>query len=413
MSRKKKIILVVLSIFTVLEIAAAGVGFKIYLDAKKAMNGTFVQVKRKYQQKEKVILATEPFSVLLLGIDSGEGLERDSGKWDGRADSMMLVVVNPKKKQTTVLSFPRDLYVLLDGPDDNEYTGVKDKINHAFARGKEGMSMDTVAKLIDIKIDYVIAVNMIGFPELVDDVGGLTIDAKFGTVDGKHLDRVPVPDDLAALKGLIPSDEPMRSWEAQHYGYNFDAIFQWISEGKQKMDGRTATNYARYRHGDDGTYGRDARQRQVSQKLVEKLFSINSFTKYKKIFKTISGNIRTNLAWKDLVRIRKTYPLSLFKHAVSLQLPGVGDMINGASYQLVPKNLLLQAQNYMREQMGLPANATLGKQLTYESVTGLKAPEDASLNLLGEKKKTKTSESSSKVLDEEQSEVTGIEGISE
>jgi LCP family protein required for cell wall assembly len=400
MSRKKKIILVVLSIFTVLEIVTAGVGFKIYLDAKKAMDGTFVQVKRKLKQNEKVILATEPFSILLLGIDSGEGLERDSGKWDGRADSMMLVTVNPKKKQTTVLSFPRDLYVVLDGPDDNEYTGVKDKINHAFARGKEGMSMDTVAKLMDIKIDYVIAINMIGFPELVDDVGGLTIDAKFETVGGEHLDRVPVPDDLAAIKGLVPSDEPMKSWEAQRYGYNFDAIFQWISEGKQKMDGRTATNYARYRHGDDGTYGRDARQRQVSQELVKKLFSINSFAKYKKIFKTISGNVRTNLGWSDLVRIRKTYPLSLFKHVVSLQLPGVGYMIDGISYQCVPENPLLQAQNYMREQMKLPANATLGKQLTYENVTGSKAPEDLSLNLPDEKKKTKISESSSSAVDE-------------
>ncbi|MDR0614777.1 MAG: LCP family protein [Lactobacillales bacterium] len=396
MSRKKKIILVVLSVFTVLEIAAAGVGFKIYLDAKKAMDGTYVQVKRKSKQKEKIIEATKPFSILLLGIDSGDGLERDGGKWGGRADSMMLVTVNPKRKQSTVLSFPRDLYVRLAGPSDNEYTGLKDKIAHSFAWGQEGMSMDTVSELMNLNVDYCIAINMIGLPELIDALGGLTIDAKFGTLNGQHLDRVPVPDDLVAIKGMAPSDEAMSAQKASVYGYSFPAIFQWISEGKQKMDGRTATNYARFRHDGEGTYGRDTRQREVSQGLVEKLFSIESFPKYKKIFKTIASNVRTNLGWRDLVRIKKTYPSSIFKHVVSLQLPGEGEMIGNTSYQFVPRALLLKAQNYMRGQMELPANATLGKQLTYESITGLKAPENLTLDLPGEKKKTKTSETSSK-----------------
>ncbi|MDR1522335.1 MAG: LCP family protein [Streptococcaceae bacterium] len=382
MSRKKKILLVILSTLTALEVIVAGIGLKLYLDAKKTMDKTYVQINRKSKAKE-VIKATEPFSILLLGIDAGENLERGGGKWGGRSDSTILATVNPKKKQTTVLSFPRDLYVELDGPDDNEYTGIKDKLNHAFARGGEGMSMDTVSKLMGaFPINYCIAVNMNGLAELVDAVGKITIDAKFGTINGKHLDKVPVPDDLAASKGLLESDEPMSAWEANHYGYDFPAIFQWISEGKQKMDGRTALNYARFRHDGEGTYGRDKRQREVSQKLIEKLFSINSFTKYKKIFKTIGSNVRTNLTWKDLVKIRKTYPFSVFKKTVSLQLPGVGDTIDGVSYQLVPKDILLQAQNYLCEQMNLPVNASQNfKQPTYESVTGLPYQGDLSLNL--------------------------------
>jgi LCP family protein required for cell wall assembly len=411
MSRKKKIILVILLTLAVLEVIAAGVGLKLYLDAKKTMDKTYVQIKRKSKTKE-VIKATEPFSILLLGIDAGENLERGGGKWGGRSDSTMLATVNPRKKQTTVLSFPRDLYVELDGPDDNEYTGIKDKINHAFARGSEGMSMDTMSKLMGaFPINYCMAVNMNGLAELVDAVGGITIDAKFGAVSGEHLDRVPVPDDLAPSKGMVEGDEAMSAWEASRYGYDFPAIFQWISEGKQKMNGRTALNYARFRHDGDGTYGRDSRQREVFQKLLEKLFSISSFTKYKKIFKTIGSNVRTNLKWNDLVRIRKTYPLSIFKKPVSLQLLGVGDIIDGISYQLVPKDILLQAQNYMREQMNLPTNISLqnSKQPTYESVTGIPYQGDLSLNFPKDKKKVKTSKSSSKTLDETQNETAEIE----
>ncbi|MDR1012842.1 MAG: LCP family protein [Lactobacillales bacterium] len=412
MSRKKKIFLIVLSILAVFEAIAAGVGLKLYIDAKKVMNKTYIQIKRKSKAKEEIIKATKPFSILLLGIDSGDALERDGGKWGGRSDSIILATVNPKSKQTTVVSFPRDLYVELDGPDDNEYTGMKDKINHAFARGEEGMSMDTVSKLMGaFPINYCIAINMIGMAELVDAVGGITIEAKFGTIDGKHLDKVPVPDDLAISKGMLESDEAMNAWEASAYGYDFPAIFQWISEGKQKMNGRTALNYARFRHDGDGTYGRDQRQRDVLQKLLEKLFSLNSFIKYKKIFKTVGSNVRTILNWNDLVRIRKTYPFSVFKKAVSLQLPGIGDTIDGVSYQLVPKNILLQAQNYMRQQMEFSVNTSLqnSKQPTYESVTGLQYQGELSLNLPDEKKKAQKNEGSSEDLDEAQSEDTKIE----
>ncbi|BDP70800.1 hypothetical protein EfmAA94_19730 [Enterococcus faecium] len=55
----------------------------------------------------------ESFSVLLMGIDTG-----DLGRVDqGRSDTMMVAIVSPEDKQTTIVSIPRDTYVDIVGRD--------------------------------------------------------------------------------------------------------------------------------------------------------------------------------------------------------------------------------------------------------------------------------------------------------
>ena len=71
---------------------------------------------------------------------------------------------------------------------------------------------------------------------------GVEITAKFGTVNGESVSSVEVPDDLNAKDGVVPN--------------------QTIKVGKQRMDGRTLLNYARFRKDDDGDYGRTKRQQQ-------------------------------------------------------------------------------------------------------------------------------------------------------
>lgn len=396
MSKSKKIIFGIFSLLAVVSVGGTVFFIKLGFDLKDSIESTHVEPERKHKSKERIIEATKPFSILLMGIDAGGVNREDSGKWQARADSTMLVVINPKNRQTTVLSISRDLLVKLEGPNNNKHTGESDKLGHMFAFGGPGMSMDTVSALLDTPVNSYIALNMNGLSELVNALGGLKIDANFGTLNGETLTEVMVPDELATLKSMVPSDEVLSAVEAAQNGYESIAgIFQKIKAGKQKMDGRTALNYARYRHGDEGEVGRQKRQREVIQLILNKLLSIKSLCKYEKILDVMKDNMKTNLTWDHMVDIQKSYKPSTLKNVLPLQLQGEAYNPTGEDYyQLVPKELLLKAQNYMRSQMDLPENIQIkGSNLrnTFENITGKKGLENFSLGTPDEKKETANS----------------------
>ena len=54
--------------------------------------------------------------------------------------------------------------------------GQADKMNHAYAYGGIPMAINTVEEFLDIPIDYYVKMNMEGFQEIVDAVGGVTVD---------------------------------------------------------------------------------------------------------------------------------------------------------------------------------------------------------------------------------------------
>ena len=119
----------------------------------------------------------EPFSVLILGVDERKG-DR------GRSDTMIVLTVNPNQNSIKMLSIPRDTRTEIVGH------GTEDKINHAYAFGGIEMSMATVEDFLNIPIDYYLQINMEGFKDIVDSVGGVTVnnDLDF-TVDGKHFPK--------------------------------------------------------------------------------------------------------------------------------------------------------------------------------------------------------------------------------
>ena len=167
-SRGKKIFLIILVVLIVLVLAIVGVGAKLYLDLSHSIEKTYESVERTQGERTKPVDLDkkESFSVLLMGIDTG-----DLGRVDqGRSDTMMVATVSPEDKQTTIVSIPRDTYVDIVGRD------TKDKINHAYAFGGAAMAMDTVQKYVDIPIDHYVSINMKGLKELVDAVGGIEVN---------------------------------------------------------------------------------------------------------------------------------------------------------------------------------------------------------------------------------------------
>lgn len=250
-----------------------------------------VQLKRK-----------EPFSILLMGIDTG-----DQGRVDrGRSDTMMVLSVNPKNKKTTMLSIPRDTRVEIAGK------GYEDKINHAYAFGGPIMSMNTVQNLLDIPVDYFVSVNMKGIQQIVNAVGGITVHPNL---------------------------------TFNQTGYSF------IEGQEEKVDGAGALAYSRMRKKDpEGDYGRQARQREVVQAILDKAASFESILNFESLLKTAEDNVQTNLKFSEMVTISTNY-LSALSNVKEIQMQGEGIRIDGIYYDIISEEVKTEIQNELKNEL--------------------------------------------------------------
>lgn len=179
----------------------------------------------------------QPTTILLLGID-----RREEGG-NTLNDVNIVVHVNPVHGFASMISIPRDTEVYI--PDFGY-----NKINAAYGLGEQYLAdagggpvlaKRTVETFLDTPIHYYAEVNFQGFERIVDELGGVTIDVTFPLVD---------------------NDYPMG-------GYGYTRVY--IPAGLQHLDGRTALQYARSRHGDPlSDIGRNERQRQVLLALQKK-----------------------------------------------------------------------------------------------------------------------------------------------
>ncbi|HAP4225026.1 TPA: LytR family transcriptional regulator [Enterococcus faecalis] len=300
MSKGKKIFAIIFGIILVLFLAVVGMGAKLYWDVSKSMDKTYETVER--SKKSQVNLNNkEPFSVLLLGIDTGD----DARVEQGRSDTTIVATVNPSDKQTTLVSLARDTYVDIPGQ------GKQDKLNHAYAFGGASLAMDTVENYLNIPINHYVSINMAGLKELVNAVGGIEVN-----------------------NNLTFSQD----------GYDFTI-------GKISLDGEQALSYSRMRYEDpNGDYGRQERQRKVIEGIVQKVLSLNSVSNYQEILTAVSDNMKTDLSFDDMKKIALDYR-SAFGKVKQDQLQGTGFMQDGVSYQRVDEQELTRVQQELKNQL--------------------------------------------------------------
>ena len=300
MSKGKKIFAIIFGIILVLFLAVVGMGAKLYWDVSKSMDKTYETVER--SKKSQVNLNNkEPFSVLLLGIDTGD----DGRVEQGRSDTTIVATVNPRDKQTTLVSLARDTYVDIPGQ------GKQDKLNHAYAFGGASLAMDTVENYLNIPINHYVSINMAGLKELVNAVGGIEVN-----------------------NNLTFSQD----------GYDF-------TTGKISLDGEQALSYSRMRYEDpNGDYGRQERQRKVIEGIVQKVLSLNSVSNYQEILTAVSDNMKTDLSFDDMKKIALDYR-SAFGKVKQDQLQGTGFMQDGVSYQRVDEQELTRVQQELKNQL--------------------------------------------------------------
>ena len=327
----KKIIGMFLGFVLVTVIGVGAYAFTIYQQSTQTLAKTY----KKIGEETKVIEATEPLTILLMGVDTGN-VER-TDKWVGNSDSMILVTVNPKTKKVVMMSLERDILTKIQQPDGSV---MEAKLNAAYATGGAELAISTIQKMMNIHIDRYVMVNMHGLQEMVDAVGGITVNNTLG---------LPIS---------IQDQEP------------FNTIS--IGVGEQKLNGEEALVYSRMRYQDpEGDYGRQKRQREVIQKVVEKILSVNSVSHYQEILKALSDNMQTNIEITTSTIPQLMGYQDSFKNIESQQLRGEDAMLQGGSYQIVTTAHILEMQNILRRSLGQPEVTKLETNaVLYENING-------------------------------------------
>lgn len=302
--KKKRTWLKVTGIVLLLLLVGVGVyGYNVYKSLTTAVDTMHEPVERKQTEKrpEPVVLEEkDPFSVLMLGVDERQG-DR------GRSDSIIVLTVNPNNNSVKMLSIPRDTRTAIIGK------GFDDKINHAYAYGGVPMAMDTVENFLDIPIDYYVQINMEGFKDIVDAVGGVTVnnDLDF-TYEGVH-----------------------------------------FTKGELNLNGEKALKYSRMRYDDPrGDFGRQTRQRQIIQGVIKEGASLSTLTNYGDIFSALGKNVKTNLTFDQMIDIQKNYK-QVGNNVQQMEIRSQGTKINGIYYGIVSGEEKQRIQTELKTQLEL------------------------------------------------------------
>ncbi|MBR3897690.1 MAG: LCP family protein [Bacilli bacterium] len=271
-----------------------------YQDIKDKTKIIFTEKKKK---KEKDSLSstgkkvTEPFSILIMGVDSEEEEIRGSS-FNG--DSLMLVTFNPKTLSSTILSIPRDSYVPIACFSGNR----KNKITHAAWKGEDCM-IDTIHNFLDVDIDYYVKINFKGVVKLVDTLGGVEVDVPYNLCE----------------------QNSSRQW-----GKNT----VYIEEGHQVLNGEQALAYSRNRHPNpemcsskwtnynSSDFVRGLHQQEVVTALLNKFKDIKDLDTVYKLLDTISVSMVTNMSTDQILSL-----YNVFKDAASRSDGGSMDDILG------------------------------------------------------------------------------------
>jgi LCP family protein required for cell wall assembly len=234
------------------------------------------------QAAEKQVMLHQSFTILIMGVDRRAGDK-------GRSDVLIVATVNPKDSSTLIMNIPRDTRTTIAGMNR------EDKVNHSYAYGGTAMTIATVEKMISIPIDYYIKVDMEGFQQIIDTLGGVEVD------------------------------NPL---EFHYEGHDFPV-------GDLELKGEEALAYVRMRYDDPrGDLGRNERQKLVIKAVINHLLRIQSVFKLNKIANSIEGHVKTNLTFDEWKKMGVQYREAL-DHVQTEKLNGYGQIIDGIYYYIV------------------------------------------------------------------------------
>ena len=268
-------------------------------------------------------LNRESFNILLLGV-AGNG-----SRGALLTDTIILLNLNFNKKQVSIFSLPRDLWVEVPHSHSeaklNDLYTLSNKNTSDFSKATSyNLIQEKIENITGVKINYVIIFDLIGFGKLVDAVGGINI----------YLDKEMVDPNL-----VNPHDK--------------SEIF-YLSPGWHYLDGAMAIKFVRTRYSASGDFYRMTNQHAIITALKDKftqLSSVWNLMSWLKIYNSIAGHYITNLDFNTLWGLFnefKTIKNNQIKYfsitnrppdnlLISSSVPGIYENATTSVYVLLPR----------------------------------------------------------------------------
>lgn len=202
-------------------------------------------------------------NILIMGLDRTVSDQNPKIVYPvSRTDTLVAVSFDPAAREIHVLSIPRDTRAPIPGHGT-------DKINAAYAYGKEALARRTAENLTAVAFPYYVTIRERGYVHLIDAVGGITV----------RIDK-----DL-------------------NYDDNWDGLRIHLKKGNRRLGGKAAIEYARFRHDPLGDIGRITRQQQVLDALIAELRRPAVVFRAGRILRVFREDIDTNLRPEQLLAL--------------------------------------------------------------------------------------------------------------
>ena len=256
--------------------------------------------------RNRVHLNPPPFggkpaaNILLMGIDK-------RANDVGRSDTMIVMHIDAGTKQIRLLSVPRDTRVTL--PGENHYA----KINAALPTGGVEMTMQAVADLLGITIDYYAVTDFDGFKEAVDKLGGVTIDVE----------------------------------KEMNYDDRRGHLHIHLKPGSQHLNGEEAIGYVRFRHDAEGDITRMKRQQKFLRAIAHEMARAKNMFNAPAAFSSLRDHIDTDLPPDDIAWLVRTAKNISDEKIQGFSVPTESAMIHGGSYQITDETKLQPIIEYV------------------------------------------------------------------
>jgi LCP family protein required for cell wall assembly len=209
-----------------------------------------------------------PQTLMILGSDHRpkNNVEGGSG---ARSDTIMLVRLDPDKDATALMSLPRDLKVQIPGYGT-------DKINAAYELGGPRLTLKTVKQLTGLSINHVINVNFEGFWRAVNAIGCVYVD----------IDR-------------------------RYFNDSGEYTYINVQPGYQRLCGRKALEYVRFRH-EDNDLVRSARQQDFLRQTKQQVNYTDLIGKRDRLVRIFGRNTDTDSGLRSRTEVLRLLKLAVF-----------------------------------------------------------------------------------------------------
>jgi polyisoprenyl-teichoic acid--peptidoglycan teichoic acid transferase len=271
--RWRRRILLVVGLIVLVFLVWALLGYLAFRSGIKDANDRLDPRAERALTPQDGMLLSNPSNILVLGADVG-GPTRPGGQ--GRSDSIVLIHTDPDEHRMAMLSIPRDLRV--DIP-----THGPQKINAAYAFGGPTLAIETVEQVTGLDVNHVIVVDFGTFGEVIDALGGVTVDVPRKILSNK----------FECPKSTVAECERWKGWR--------------FAAGEQTMNGRQALIYSRIRENQldpsESDFTRGERQQAVIEALMDEAVSFKTFLKAPFVGDDLVRPLATDLSAAEVLQL--------------------------------------------------------------------------------------------------------------